>query len=156
MVPSTRATLQVTSAFLETFWGKMRLGLKKSKKSQKQPELKVIIHAFGLSRSSSSERHGMPPRAMGGHCIGKQSCGLERIYVQFDAILGFTRNEQMGVFRGYIFEAMQMVPRTHTMTQRYKSHWHSQECFGIKYDQARKSPKMYQKQPKLKVIIHAF
>ena len=31
---------------------------------------KVIIHALGLSQGSSSDRHGMAPRAMGGHWKG--------------------------------------------------------------------------------------
>ena len=39
----------------------------------------------------------MPPRSMGG--LGKESCGMERIcvclYVHFETVLGFTRNEQM-------------------------------------------------------------
>ena len=38
--------------------------------SQKLPKLKIIIHAFGLYRGTSSERHGMPPREMGGHLKG--------------------------------------------------------------------------------------
>ena len=37
------------------------------KMSQNQSKLKVIIHTFGFSRDSSSERHGMPARGMGGH-----------------------------------------------------------------------------------------
>ena len=37
---------------------------------KKQPKLKVIIHPFGLSRAPSSERHGMPPRDLGGHWKG--------------------------------------------------------------------------------------
>ena len=40
------------------------------KRPKKQPKLKVIIHAFGISRGPSSERHGMPPKAMGGHRKG--------------------------------------------------------------------------------------
>ena len=39
----------------------------------------------------------MPPRDMGGY--GKESSGLKQIcgclYVHFEAILGFTKNEQM-------------------------------------------------------------
>ena len=38
--------------------------------SQKQPKLKVIIHAFGLSRGPNSERHEIPPRDMVGHWKG--------------------------------------------------------------------------------------
>ena len=41
-------------------------------------------------------------------------------------------------------------------TQRYKPRRLSKERFGRKYDQARKCPKMSQKQLKLKVTIHAF
>ena len=71
--------------------------------SQKQLKLKVIIHAFELSRSPSSERHEMPSRAMG--VIGNESCGLERtygyLYVYFEEILGFTRNEQMGCLEAF-------------------------------------------------------
>ena len=40
------------------------------KMSKKRSKLKVIIHAFRLSRYSSSERHGMPPKGMGGHWKG--------------------------------------------------------------------------------------
>ena len=74
-------------------------------KVAKQPNLKVIIHAFGLSRGSSFERHGMTPRAMGGRW--KEVTWLGTIYgclyVHFESILGFTRNEQMEcleAFRG--------------------------------------------------------
>ena len=71
--------------------------------SQKQPTLKVILHAFGLFRGPSYERHGMTPRGMGG--IEKESCGLERIsgciYVHFKAVLCFTRNKQMGCLKDF-------------------------------------------------------
>ena len=43
-------------------WGRKIL-----KMLEKQPKLKVIIHAFGLSRSPSSRCRGMPPREIGGH-----------------------------------------------------------------------------------------
>ena len=45
----------------------IRSGEASPKMSQKLPKLKVIIHAFELSRGLSSERHGMLPRGMGGH-----------------------------------------------------------------------------------------
>ena len=85
--------------------------------SQKQQKLKVIIHAFGISQ-------GRAPNATGcllgpSEVIGKDSVGLERIYgclyVHFEAISRFTRNEQMGVYR--LFEAIQMVPSTRPMLQ---------------------------------------
>ena len=40
---------------------------RKYEMSQKQPKLKVILHAFGLSRGPSSERQGIPPMDMVGH-----------------------------------------------------------------------------------------
>ena len=40
------------------------------KMSQKQPKLKVIIHAFGLSQGPSFECRDMPLRDMGGHWKG--------------------------------------------------------------------------------------
>ena len=43
---------------------------KVQKMSQKQPKLKVIIHAFGISRGARTERHGMPLTDMGGHWKG--------------------------------------------------------------------------------------
>ena len=50
------------------------------------------MHVSRLSKGSSSERHGMP--------LGNESDGLERIcgclYIHFETVLGFTRNEQMG------------------------------------------------------------
>ena len=52
-----------------------------------------------------------------------------------------------------LFEAKKMVQ---VPAQRYKSRRLSQEHFVRKYDQTRKSPKLSQKQPKLKVIRHAF
>ena len=101
MVPSTRATLQVTSPFLGTFREKIWPTRKSQKMSQKQPTLKVIIHAFRLFWGPISECHGMPPRDTATwEVTGRESCGLERIcrclYVHFETILGFTRNEQMG------------------------------------------------------------
>ena len=47
------------------------------KMSQKQPKLKLIIHAFGLSLGLSSERHRIPLRDIVGHWE-KKLCGLER------------------------------------------------------------------------------
>ena len=37
------------------------------KNPTKQPKLKIIIHAFGLSRGMGSRRNVMPPRDMEGH-----------------------------------------------------------------------------------------
>ena len=70
MVSSTRATLQVMSTFIGTFREKIRPGPEKYKNVPKQPNLKVIIHAFGLPLGPSSERHDMPPRVMVGHRKG--------------------------------------------------------------------------------------
>ena len=87
---------------------------------QKQPKLKVIIHAFGLSQGPRSERHGMSPRTMGAHWKRSESCDLERIYgclyVLFEAILVFTRNEQMRVFRGFLRQH-KWVPSTRATLQ---------------------------------------
>ena len=46
--------------------GKVKKNVPKTAKLK----LKVIIHAFGLSRCPSSERHGMSPTDMGGYCKG--------------------------------------------------------------------------------------
>ena len=43
----------------------------------KKPKMKVIIHAFGFSRGPSFERHGMPPRGLGGHWKGVMSLGTK-------------------------------------------------------------------------------
>ena len=53
--------------------------------SQKQSKLKVIIHAFKLSRGPSYGRREMPPRDMGGHwngvmCLGKNMWILLRLF----------------------------------------------------------------------------
>ena len=106
MVPSTRTTLQVKSARLGIFQEKIWRGPKNSK------NLPVAAKIEGYNTRFSDFLEVRAPNAM--KClvgpwelIGKESCGLERIYgwfyVQFKAILGFTRNEQMGcleVFRG--------------------------------------------------------
>ena len=68
MVRNTRAMLQVTSALLGmNVTRKYDHARGRPKMFQKQPILKVIIHAFGLSQAHSSECHGMPPRDLGGH-----------------------------------------------------------------------------------------
>ena len=67
MVPGTHTTLQVKSPFLGMFGEKNDKTRKGPNMSKKQPKLKVIIHALGLSRVPISERHGMPPRDMEGH-----------------------------------------------------------------------------------------
>ena len=81
------------------------------KMAQNQPKLKVIIYAFGCSWGSSSECHGMPPTGMGRHW--KRVMWIETnmwmLYVHFETVLNFTRNEQMGVFIGF-FEAIEMLP----------------------------------------------
>ena len=48
-------------------WRKYDHARKSPNMSQKQPKFKVIIHAFGFSRGSNSERHAMPHRIMRGH-----------------------------------------------------------------------------------------
>ena len=71
IVPKTRTTLQVTSTLLWIFREKIWLGLKKSKNVAKTAKIEgYIIHAFRLFWGLSSERHGMPPRTMGGHWKG--------------------------------------------------------------------------------------
>ena len=72
---------------------------KSPKMSQKQSIMNVIIHAFGLSRDPTSERNATGCLLRTWEVIGKECCGLERIcgclYVHFETILGFLRNEQM-------------------------------------------------------------
>ena len=117
---STRATSQVMSAFLGTFVRKYDQTRKSPKNSQKYPKLKVIIHAFGLSRGPSSERHGMLSRAMG------PGGSLEWSHVAWneymDAFTFFSRQfcvsremNKCGIRR--FFEAMQMVLSTHATLQ---------------------------------------
>ena len=73
--------------------------------SQKQPKLKVIIHAFRLFRDLSSERHGMPPRDMGVHLKGVMWLGtnIRMPLLSLRGDFGFHENEQMRcleTFRG--------------------------------------------------------
>ena len=72
--------------------------------SQKQQKLKVIIHAFRLSRCPSSECHELPPSA-NGRSLEKESCDLKQmygwLYVHFKVILGFTRNEQTRCLKSF-------------------------------------------------------
>ena len=60
-------------------------------------------HVFGLSRARAPKATGWLLGSW--EVIGKESCGLERIYghfyVHFETILGFTRNEQMGCSDGF-------------------------------------------------------
>ena len=87
--------------------------------------------------------------------IGKESCGLERIcgclYVHFETILGFTRNEQMRcskAFQGN--ENCAKYPRSvtsHVDTPRNVSGGNMARSGRVIF---------FQKQQKLKVIIHAF
>ena len=67
-------------------------------------KLKVIIHAFGLSRGPSSERHEMPPRAMGGPWNGVM--WIERnIWMHLCSFLGNFRFHEKwtnGVFKGFM------------------------------------------------------
>ena len=49
---------------------------KGTKMSKNQPKLKVILHAFRVFQSPSSEHHGMPPRAIGGHWKGVMWLGI--------------------------------------------------------------------------------
>ena len=92
MVSSTRATLQGMWALLGTFRKKIRLGPEKSKNVPKTAKIKGYNTRY-LAFPGPGLR--MPWKV-----IGKESCGLERIYrfiyVQFEAISCFTRNEQMG------------------------------------------------------------
>ena len=121
--------------------------------SQKQPKLKVIIHAFGLFRDPSSGLHEMPPRDMGGHWkwVMSYEMNIWMFYVHFGVILDYKTNEQIGCLQAFQGnENGAKHPRNvtiHVGTPRNVS--------GEKYDQTRKSPKMSQKHPKLKVIIHA-
>ena len=74
-----------------------------SKMSQKKPKLKVIIHAFGLSRAGALNATEclLGPWEL----IVKESYGWERIdgcpYVHFMTILGFTRNWHMGCLEAF-------------------------------------------------------
>ena len=99
MVPSTRTTLQVTSAFLGIFREKIRSGPEKSKNVPKRVKIEGYNTRFRTFPG--------PERRTPWEVIWNESCGLERIdiciYVQFEAILGCMRNQQMGcleIFRG--------------------------------------------------------
>ena len=121
------------------------------KLSKKHPKLKVIIHAFRLSWGSSSERHRMRPRDMGGHCKGVMGLGTNLCVplCSFHDNLGFHEKWTYEVFGGFF--------RQHKWCQALGQHYKSRQPVKVqKCDQARKSPKMSQKQPKLKVIIHLF
>ena len=93
---------KITSAFERTFREKIWPGPAEVKKmSQKQPKLKIIIHAFGFSRGPSSEHHRMPPRGMRGHCKGVMWLGTNmwRSLRSFQCNFGFHEKWTNGVFR---------------------------------------------------------
>ena len=104
MVPSTGATLQVTSAFLGAFREKIWPGPEKSRNLPKTTKIEgYIIHAFGLSRGPTSECHGMPSRDMGGHSKGVIWLGTN-MWMSLRSLrdkLGFYEKWTNGVFRGF-------------------------------------------------------
>ena len=123
MVSSTRGTLQVMSALLWMFREKIWPGPKSPKISQKQPKLKVIIHAFGLSRGPSSESHGIPHRDMGGHWKWVMWIGTNMWMplCSFRDNFGFHEKwKKWDVQR--LYEAMQMVLSTRGTSLQLTSH----------------------------------
>ena len=120
--------------------------------SQKPPKSKVIIHGFVLSRGLRSGRHEVPSRDMRCHWKGVKWLGTN-IWIHlcyFEAILGFTRNEHMRCSKAFRGNA-----NTAKYPDNVTSHVGSPKNVSRKYDHARRSPKISQKQSILKVIIHA-
>ena len=103
ILSSTRAMIQVTSALLEMFRRKYDQTQRNKKMSQKQPKLKVIIHAFRFSWGPSSKRHGMPRRRMGGHWKGVMWLGTNMWMPlhSFRCNFGFHEKWTNGVLRGF-------------------------------------------------------
>ena len=105
MVSSTRATLRYTSGFLGTFQGKIWPGPKISKNIPKTAKIEGYNTRSVHFRGPSSDRHGIPPRAIRGHCKGVMWFGTN-IWMHLRSVrgnFGFTRNEQMWcseAFRG--------------------------------------------------------
>ena len=115
---------------------------KSKKKSQKHPKLKVIIHAFGLSRRPISERHGLLPGAIRGHGKGVMWLGTN-IWMplrSFRVNFMFQEKWTNGVFKGF----SRQLKWCQAFVNRYKSRRLSLELFGKKYDQLRRSPKISQ------------
>ena len=67
MMPTTRAMLKVMSALIGTFQEKIISSPEKAKNFPKTAKIEGLIHVFGLFEGPSFERHGVPPRDMGGH-----------------------------------------------------------------------------------------
>ena len=153
IMSSTRTTSQITSTLLGLFWEKIWSGPEKSKNVAKHPKLKVIVHDFGLSRGPSSKSHGMPPRNMGGNWKGVMwlETNIWMCLRLFRGNFGFhEKMKKWGVQK--LFETMQMVSSTCATSQVTST------FLGMFREKIQfyRSPKMSQKQPKLKVIIHVF
>ena len=123
MVPSTRATLQITSAFLGMFQEKIWSSPENSKMFKEQPKLKVIIHAFRLSRSPSSEPHEITTRNMVGHWKEVMWLGTNiwMSLCSFRVNFRFHEIRKNGVLRGF----SRQCKWCHAPAQRYKSRRHS-------------------------------
>ena len=155
MVPSTRAMLKVMLDFQGTFREKIWPSPEKSKNVPKTAEIEgYIIHGFWISRGPCSERHVMPSRDMGGHRKGVMWLGkkMRMPLRSFRGNFGFHEKWTNGVF-----EAFQGNKNGVKHPDYVTSYVATPRNFSAeKYDQAGRSPKMPQKHPKLKVIIHAF
>ena len=122
--------------------------------SQKQTKLKVIIHDFGLSRDPVPNA----TRCFLGtwEVIGNESRRLERLYgllyVHFGVILGYKSNDQTGTLEAFQGNK-NGFKHPHNVTIHVDT---PTKVSGEKYERTWRSPKMSLKQPKLKVIIHAF
>ena len=91
--------------------------------SQKQPKLKVIIHAFGLSRDPRSGCHGIPPWDMRDHWKGVIWLGLN-IWIpirSFRDNFGLHEKWTNGMFRGF----SKQCKWGQTPAKCYKSRRHS-------------------------------
>ena len=99
MIPSTRATLQVTSAFLGTFREKIWPGPEKFKHVPKTAKIEGYNSRFRTFPDRARATDTTECLLEIWEVIENDSCALEQIcgclYVHFESILGFTINEQM-------------------------------------------------------------
>ena len=127
---------------------------KSPKISQKQPKLKVINTNIRTFPGPSSEHSEMFLRDMGDHWKGVMwlSTNMWIPFGSFRGNFGFYEYETNWVLRSF----SRQCKWGRAAAQSYESCRYSYECFGRKFNQAQESSKMSRKQPKLKVIIHAF
>ena len=103
MVPSTHATLQVTSALLRKFEEKIWSGPEKSNNVAKTTKIEGYDTGFRLSPDPSYGCHGMPPRDMGGYWKGVMWLGTNMWMPlrSFWGKFGFHEEWINWVFRGF-------------------------------------------------------